>query len=250
MKPKESKTLKISEILKHLEDNEECELYVNTTAVIKNAKQQSGDGWRLLRIWGHDEEDDKVITINLWNTLSEIDITFGDRIKIKNGQALNFRTSGDELYGQINCNIRYGSEVVLLDSKKIVVDGSNIAWLEKKKGKPDIYNIKIVMDSLIAKGYKPVVFVDASLRHLIPDGDKTTFDEWLETEFVKQAPSGVRADDIILQYADMKGINVVSNDTYNEYKNAYPWLRDKKENRHIKLNIVDKEVIFAGLKLI
>lgn len=250
MRFKDCKTLKISEILTHLEAaDEKCELYINTTSVIKNAKQQHGDGWRLLRVWGQDEkEDDKIITINLWDNLSFMDITPGDRIKIKNARALNFRTSGNEIYRQINCNVRYGSEIVLLDSKKIVVDGSNIAWEEKKESKPDIYNIKVVMDALIAKGYKPVVFVDASLRHLIHDSDKTTFDEWLETEFVKQAPSGVRADDIILQYADMKGIKVVSNDTYKEYKDSYPWLEDKKENRHIKLTIVDKEAVFIGLE--
>lgn len=245
MTSKKPKTLKISEILKQLEDDEECELYVNTAAVIKNAKQQSGDGWQLLRLWGHDENDDKTITINLWGAISEIDITPGDRIRIKNAKALNFKTSGGEVYRQINCKVRQGSEVTVLDSKKIVVDGSNIAWEEKKEGKPNIHNIKIVMNALMAKGYNPVVFVDASLRHIIPDDDKTTFDEWLETEYVKQAPSGVRADDIILQYADMKGVKVVSNDSYRQYKDAYPWINDAK--RHIKLNIVNKEVVFAGL---
>ena len=249
MKFKESKTLKVPEIIKALEKNDD-ELYVNTTAVVKSkAAPLTGDGWKLLRLWGHDEDDDEIITINLWNTLSEIleDIHPGDKIKIKNGRAVNFKKTENEVYRQVNCNIRWGSEIVLLDSKKIVVDGSNVVWQEKKEGKPNIYNIVIVMNSLVAKGYKPIFFVDASLRHLIPEGDKTTFDKWIEIEIIKQVPSGVKADDIILQYADMKGIKVVSNDTYNEYTNIYPWLTDKKENRHVKLNIVDKEVVFVGL---
>ena len=247
MKINEPKTLKISEIIKNLEDDVKCELYVNTTAVITNKKPQSGDGWQLLRLWGHDEDGDKTITINLWGAISEIDISIGDRLKIKNANALNFKTPGGEIYRQINCKIRQGSEGTGLDSKKIVVDGSNISWEEKKDGKPNIHNIKIVMNSLISKGYNPVVFVDASLRHIIPNEDKSTFDEWLETGFVKQAPSGVRADDIILQYADMKGVKIISNDTYREYKDAHPWLGDKDSKRHIRLSIVNKEVLFLGL---
>ncbi|MBI2078942.1 MAG: hypothetical protein HYT80_11330 [Euryarchaeota archaeon] len=123
----------------------------------------------------------------------------------------------------------------------IVVDGSNVAMQRLVNGKPTIENIKHVHDELVKLGYGPVVFVDASLRHRFPEGERQKFEKWYQEGFVVQAPKGVPGDEAILEFASRKNAPVLSNDTYEEYQGRYPWITDR--TRRVPFNLVHGELI-------
>ncbi|TFG14607.1 hypothetical protein EU537_02775 [Candidatus Thorarchaeota archaeon] len=123
-------------------------------------------------------------------------------------------------------------------SKQVaIVDGSNVAYLElSENNKPKIDNLRKVSKKLETKGYRPVVIIDASLRHEVDDPE--LLDELEDTGFLHQAPAGTDADYFIVETADRKDGIIVSNDTYEEYEEDYPWL----PNRRVPLMIVEGEV--------
>jgi len=90
--------------------------------------------------------------------------------------------------------------------------------------------------------YAPIIIVDASVRYKVPESDKERFEHWIEEEKVIQAPAQVRADDAILRYANDRGLKVVSNDTFRDYEEVYPWVRDK--SKRIPFNIIGSKAIF------
>jgi len=123
----------------------------------------------------------------------------------------------------------------------VVVDGSNVAMQRMVNGKPTIDNIKLVHGELTKLGYQPVIFVDASLRHRLPEAEKIVFEKWYTEGFVTQAPKGVPGDEAILEFATRKNAPVLSNDTYEGYEQRYPWVSDR--SRRIPFNIVHDELI-------
>jgi hypothetical protein len=117
-----------------------------------------------------------------------------------------------------------------------VVDGSNVAHAEK--GGARLANIQAVCAKLEAEGLRPVVLVDASLRHSIDDGDG--YEAMVEAGGIRQAPAGTDADYFILSFARELGARVVSNDRFRERASAFPEVMD----RVIRFMIVDGEVVF------
>jgi hypothetical protein len=123
-------------------------------------------------------------------------------------------------------------------SKRVaVVDGSNVAYLElSEDNKPQIDNLRKVSKKLKTKGYKPVVIIDASLQHEVDDPE--LLDDLEDTGFLHQAPAGTDADYFIVETADRKNGIIISNDTYDEYEEDYPWVA----RRRVPLMIVEGEV--------
>ncbi|HHX45160.1 MAG TPA: hypothetical protein GX714_14410 [Chloroflexi bacterium] len=119
-----------------------------------------------------------------------------------------------------------------------VVDGSNIAYTElSANGDPKVSNIVAVCRDLRDRGYRPVVIVDASLRHEIDDPDQ--LEALLDDQDVRQAPAGTQADYFVLEVADELGALVISNDGFDEYREQYPWI----DERRVPLMIVGGEVM-------
>ena len=133
----------------------------------------------------------------------------------------------------------------ITDSGRILVDGSNVAWESKKDGKPNIDNIEIIQSELEKKGYNnPIIIVDANLRHIIPEIDKERFEGWIEEEKkVIQTPAGIKADEELLKFADEdeNELKIVSNDTFRERENEYPWLNDP--SRRVPFRIIENRAI-------
>ncbi len=124
------------------------------------------------------------------------------------------------------------------EDKVAVVDGSNIAYTEMSAGgKPKVSNIVAVCRDLRERGFKPVVIVDASLRHVVDDPDQ--LEGLMDDQDVRQAPSGTQADYFVLEVADDLGAPVISNDGFDEYRDEYPWIED----RRVPLMIVGGEVM-------
>ena len=114
------------------------------------------------------------------------------------------------------------------DPTVVVVDGSNIAHAEcTTEGCPKIFNIVSIFKLLKSKGYKPIVIVDAALRHQIDDVDQ--YEALLRKRWIRQAPSRTVADYFILKTADQKKADVISNDTYNQYKNEFAWIDQRRQ---------------------
>ena len=113
------------------------------------------------------------------------------------------------------------------DKKIVIVDGSNVAYLElTTDGSPKDANLTAVRNELKERGYDPIIIVDASLRHEIDD--PTQLESMIDSQQVRQAPAGTDADYFIVKMAEDHKAAIVSNDQYNDYRHKNPWLNDRR----------------------
>lgn len=117
-----------------------------------------------------------------------------------------------------------------------IVDGSNVAH-STEGDQPLLENISLVCDKLEAEGYRPIVVVDAALRHRI-DARKE-YEKLVDAGRIKQAPAGTDADYFILSFARELDAAVVSNDRFRDREKAFPEARE----RIIRYMIVQGEVV-------
>ena len=114
-----------------------------------------------------------------------------------------------------------------------VVDGANVAHIEtSEEGAPRVANLVAVRQALKQRGYAPIIIVDASLRHYIDDPAR--LESLLDDQVIRQAPAEVDADYFVLETADRFEGLVVSNDTFDRFRERYPWI----EARRVPLMIV------------
>ena len=118
-----------------------------------------------------------------------------------------------------------------------IVDGSNVAH-STEGGSARLENIILMRDRLAAKGYEPILVVDAALRHQIDD--TPTYEKMVEDGELKQAPAGTDADYFILSFARELGARIVSND---RFRDRMPEFKDVSR-RFIRYMIVEGEVVF------
>jgi hypothetical protein len=118
----------------------------------------------------------------------------------------------------------------------VVVDGSNVAHAEEGAG-AKLENIRVVCAKLEEEGFRPVVLVDARLRHSIDDADG--YEAMVDNGQIRQAPAGTDADYFILSFARELDARVVSNDRFRDRAAAFPEVRD----RVIRFMILDGEVV-------
>lgn len=128
------------------------------------------------------------------------------------------------------------------DATLVLVDGSNVANAVKRGGKPSLDNIRIVREELERRGFRPMVFVDASLRHQIPESESETFRQWEHAGMLSQAPAGVPADLALLQHADARGAAILTNDRFLDHRRGgdYAWL--DAPGRRIPFSFLDGSV--------
>ena len=123
------------------------------------------------------------------------------------------------------------------DEREItVVDGSNVAYAVEGEG-PRLEHIRVVCRKLEEEGYRPVVVVDAKLRHTIDD--PAGYEAMVEEGRIRQAPAGTDADYFILSFARELDARVVSNDRYRDRASAFPEVAD----RLIRFMVVEDEVV-------
>jgi len=115
------------------------------------------------------------------------------------------------------------------DRKILLVDITNILNLDKNgNGDIQVDNIAKVQDAVVALGYTPKMWADASMRYHVDD--KRLYEELLEKSIVKQAPAGNKADIVVLKLAKKHSYKFLANDLYREYRDDYgkEWI---KKNR-------------------
>jgi hypothetical protein len=119
----------------------------------------------------------------------------------------------------------------------VVVDGSNVAYAEQGSG-ARLANIQLVCAKLEEEGYRPLVLVDARLRHAIDDSEG--YEALVEEGRIRQAPAGTDADFFILSFARELKARIVSNDRFRDREAAFP----EELDRVIRFMVVDGEVVF------
>lgn len=118
-----------------------------------------------------------------------------------------------------------------------IVDGSNVAH-STEGDEARLRNIQLVVDKLQEEGYRPIVVVDAALRHQIDE--RRAFERMVDDGRIRQAPAGTDADYFILSFARDLDACVVSNDRFREREDAFP----DTTRRVIRYMIVEGDVVF------
>jgi hypothetical protein len=121
------------------------------------------------------------------------------------------------------------------DRPVALVDGANAAHAGGES--PRLRNITLLCGKLAEEGMKPVVVVDAALRHRIDDSDG--YERLVSDGSIHQAPAGTDADYFILSFARELDAAVVSNDRFRDHGRHY----EDVLQRMIRFMIVDDEVV-------
>ncbi|MHA2502274.1 MAG: NYN domain-containing protein [Candidatus Kariarchaeaceae archaeon] len=121
------------------------------------------------------------------------------------------------------------------ENKKVVVDGSNVAWETlDDNGRPSMSNIILSVNALREYGFRDIiVIVDAALRHQMHSKDE--FDEAAKDGIIKVLPAKVDGDSFILRLARDNGALILTNDLYKEYRDEFRWI----DKRRIPFSILN-----------
>jgi hypothetical protein len=123
----------------------------------------------------------------------------------------------------------------------IVVDGANVAYAEKShQGDPKVSNLVAMRSVLTAKGYDPLIIVDASLVYEVDD--KEQLEALLDEQVIRQAPADTDADYFVLAMANELDAKIVSNDRFEAYRDQY----GDVDERRVPFMIVDGNVELYG----
>lgn len=108
----------------------------------------------------------------------------------------------------------------------VVVDGSNLAT--EGRGAPSLKQLNEAVLAFMKEYPKTqvTVVVDASFAHRIDKKEAVEFSEAIANGELVTPPAGAlgRGDGFVLMIADKVNATVVSNDSYQEFHDHYPWL--------------------------
>jgi hypothetical protein len=110
-----------------------------------------------------------------------------------------------------------------------VVDGSNIAT--EGRTLPSLTQLDEAVRAFMSDHPhdRVTVVVDATFGHRIDASERAVFDAAVNTGELITPPAGAigRGDAFVLQIADRASATVLSNDSFQEFHGAYPWLFDE-----------------------
>jgi hypothetical protein len=110
-------------------------------------------------------------------------------------------------------------------TRTIVVDGNNVAYHLAPEGKPLVNNLVLAYRSLTTKGLRPVFVISSALMHAIDKPDALqTFMSRVE---IVEARRGIDDDLKIIQVAQDRRADIVSNDRFLDWIDRYPWLSNR-----------------------
>ena len=111
---------------------------------------------------------------------------------------------------------------------RVVVDGSNFAT--EGRVIPSLAQLDEAVRSFLEEhpGAEMIVVADASFEHRVAPGERARFKEAELAGEIVTPPAGAvgRGDAFILKIADRIGAVVLSNDSFQEFHEDYPWLFD------------------------
>ncbi|RFU39428.1 heat-shock protein Hsp70 [Actinomadura logoneensis] len=134
-------------------------------------------------------------------------------------------------------------------ARRFVVDGSNIAWLNRdvKAGdKPSFTALCEAVEALKAQNPGCVVdiVVDAALAHQLPHPERRRLEKGRRSGEVTQVPAGTagKADRLVCTVAERTHAVIVTNDSFKELQSEFSWLCD--EGRLLGASYVGGEWVF------
>jgi len=111
---------------------------------------------------------------------------------------------------------------------RVVVDGSNFAT--EGRTIPSLVQLDEAVRSFVEENpsAEVIVVADASFEHRVAPGERARFKEAELAGEIVTPPAGAvgRGDAFILKIADRIGGVVLSNDSFQEFHDQYPWLFD------------------------
>lgn len=111
---------------------------------------------------------------------------------------------------------------------RVVVDGSNFAT--EGRTTPSLVQLDEAVRSFLEENptAEVIVVADASFEHRVATGERARFKEAELAGEIVTPPAGAvgRGDAFILKIADRIGGVVLSNDSFQEFHDQYPWLFD------------------------
>ncbi|MDF1537598.1 MAG: hypothetical protein P1Q69_01675 [Candidatus Thorarchaeota archaeon] len=104
----------------------------------------------------------------------------------------------------------------------LVVDGNNVAYHLSYDGVPLVENLLNAIRSLRASGFRPFIVVSAALKHTINKPSVLH-----DIENVIEATRGTNDDLLIIQEAQERNADIVSNDRFLNWQQKYPWVASR-----------------------
>lgn len=109
--------------------------------------------------------------------------------------------------------------------KTVIVDGNNVAYHLSPNGKPQVKNLLLAQRSLVNGGYKPIFVISAALIHKIDNPE--ALNTLMTSLQVIRAPRGTNDDLKIIQIAQDRNADIISNDRFLDWMDRYPWVSDR-----------------------
>ena len=112
--------------------------------------------------------------------------------------------------------------------KHVVVDGSNLATEGRTKPSLTQLNDAVLAFMKEFPDTRVTVVVDATFGHRIDKKELAEFNSAIDNNELVSPPAGAvgRGDGFVLTIAEKVGASIVSNDSYQEFQQQYPWLFD------------------------
>jgi len=120
---------------------------------------------------------------------------------------------------------RTNGQIMKRRTKIVIVDGNNIAYHLTPNGEPLVKNLILAHSSLIQAGYRPVYVISSALFHAIKNIE--ALNTFMSTTEVIIAPRGMNDDLKIIQTAQERNADIISNDRFLDWIDRYPWIPDR-----------------------
>jgi len=131
-----------------------------------------------------------------------------------------------------------------MNREKAIIDGSNAVYLQAPQvRRPNIKNISAVARAVEESGRDPIIVIDPSIRSVLADVDE--FEKLMSDPRITTVPPGEDINRFVLQKAAELDAVIVSNNTYVEYYEDYPWI----EQRRIPVAAVNGSVLLLDSKM-
>jgi len=133
-----------------------------------------------------------------------------------------------------------------MNTQQVFIDALNVAyWC----GNPPSLRFPLsLLAQLLKQGYHAVLYFDANARYLLGE-EAGIYEQLMQLpERCIQAPSGRRADGVMLKHATAAGASVISRDKYRDYRKRYRRLIDDP-TRLLPGDVTNDHVRVPGLGL-
>jgi len=136
----------------------------------------------------------------------------------------------------------------IFSGQPIVIDGSNIAFINVPKGQKARFSNLVLLKNFLEINdiLNYIVFFDRSLHYKIDDVKK--YDDLIKQDVLfHETPGGTQADHFILQHAFKSNGLIISNDNFKDFYTIYE--KDWIISHRISFCIINNEIKFDKLIL-